>query len=100
MPVAELRVELLGSEKREDLYTARLSVEYAGRSYKLEVPRLVREPARLSFKLQGDYLLIELFDREDKPLATCCIHKGHLEKGCLDCPSLIPPPRGEAQACR
>ncbi|ALL02006.1 hypothetical protein Pyrde_1963 [Pyrodictium delaneyi] len=99
--MVELKVELLGSEKTEEgLYAARLEIEYEGRQYQLKVPRLVREPARLNFRLKGDYLLVELFDREDKPLATCCIHKGHLEEGCLDCPSLIPPPHREGSSCK
>ncbi|KSW11467.1 hypothetical protein CF15_01025 [Pyrodictium occultum] len=90
----EARAELASTEEAgEGLYTARLLISYRGRRYTVEARRLIRRPAAASARQQGDYLLIELYDDQGKPVATCCIHRGHLEKGCLDCPSLLNPPR-------
>ena len=82
----------------EGLYDAVLVVKYRGREYSIRVSRLLREPGHVSVRRSGDYLLVEMMDRDRLPLATCCIHVGHLEKGCTDCPSLLVPPKGGEEA--
>ncbi|RUM47994.1 MAG: hypothetical protein DSY37_00725 [Hyperthermus sp.] len=88
-----MRVSLVGSQEEEDLYNAELKVEYGGRSYTLRVRRLLRRPSAIDYRLEGEYLLIELRDHANNPIATCCIHRGHLDRGCVECPSLALPPR-------
>ncbi len=80
-------------EGERGLYEAELDVVYGGRSYRVRVCRLVRRPASVRSSMRGEHLVVELYDDESKIIATCCIHRGHLERGCMDCPSLIPPPR-------
>jgi hypothetical protein len=80
-------------ERERGLYEAEIDVSYGGHTYKLKISRLVRKPASLKASLRGEYLIIELYDDNLGIIATCCIHKGHLERGCMECPSLIPPPR-------
>ena len=76
------------------LYEAVLAVEYGGRDYLVKMCRLLRPPARASpAEIRDGYLVIELFDEQGAPVATCCIHLGHLERGCMKCPSLVAPPR-------
>lgn len=77
----------------EGLYEAEIEIRLGDKSGVVKARKLVREPASTVAYMSGDYVLIELSDKHGKPIATCCIHKGHIEKGCLDCPSLISPPR-------
>jgi len=75
------------------LYEARLTIIYRGKEYRINLGNLIREPGYTRTRILGDYLLIELRGRDKLPLATCCIHREHLEKGCTECPSLLLPPR-------
>ena len=73
------------------LYRARpLGMRGGGHEFKVE--RLLRRPVRAKAKVEGEILVINLEDGEGKPLSTCCIHVGHLERGCVDCRSLLTPP--------
>ncbi len=93
---AEARlIEARGSG--EGLYEAVLELRYGGRSYRLSVPRLIRRPAEARARLSGDYILIDLVGEDGAPVATCCIHRGHVERGCMECKSLLLPPRGEGK---
>jgi len=74
------------------LYRAGLEVSYGGRVYEFKVEKLIRRPFRAKAKVEGEVLVINLEDNEGKPLSTCCIHVGHLERGCIDCRSLLKPP--------
>jgi len=74
------------------LYQARLEVSYGGRVSEFKVEKLLRRPVRAKAKVEGEILVINIEDGEGKPLASCCIHIGHLEKGCMDCKSLLTPP--------
>ena len=82
------------------LYTAEIEVvdEERGRSYRVHAERLVREPASLEARVEAGSLLIHLRDRDGAPVATCCIHLSHLERGCMECRSLLLPARGAANA--
>jgi hypothetical protein len=91
--VVNVSARLVEARRSGDLYEAVLEVEYGGRKYRLSVARLLRRPGRVEARLSGDYVLVEMRDEEGAPLATCCIHRGHLEKGRLECPSLLAPPR-------
>jgi len=92
---AAVEARLLESRRRPDgLYDAVVEVGYRGRRYRVAVEKLLRPPGAALARLEGDYLLVEMRGRDGAPLATCCIHRGHLEKGCLECPSLLLPPRG------
>lgn len=55
--------------------------------------KLVKKPKDVSVKKIEDYILLELKDTEGKGFSTRCIHMEHFEKGCLECPSLITPPK-------
>lgn len=92
MPGPEARV-LEARPAGEGLYEAVLELRYGGRSYRLRVPRLIRRPAAARTRLSGDYILVELVAGDGAPVATCCIHRGHVEKGCMECRSLLLPPR-------
>jgi len=88
------RVRLVEARRGEDgLYDAVLELEYGGRVYRLRASRLLRRPGGLEARVEGSYVLVEMRDDAGAPLATCCIHVGHLERGCLECPSLVVPPR-------
>ncbi|BEP17937.1 hypothetical protein PYJP_12890 [Pyrofollis japonicus] len=80
-------------KKPSGLYEAQLLITYRGKEYRIRLGNLVREPGYAEAKLVGDYLLVELRGRDRLPLATCCIHRGHLDKGCMECPSLLLPPK-------
>ncbi|MEM0497465.1 MAG: hypothetical protein QXR22_04635, partial [Acidilobaceae archaeon] len=79
----------LGSE---GLYIAKLRITYGGRSYEINIEKLLRKPFRAKARLEGNYILVNIEDNEGKPLSSCCIHVEHLEKGCMDCKSLLIPP--------
>jgi hypothetical protein len=86
-------------ESQRGLYEAAISLSYGGRSYQLRIERLARRPVTVRTSVKGEHVVLELYDSEARIIATCCIHRGQLEKGCMDCQSLLLPPR-EEQACR
>ena len=85
---------LVSARESGGLFEAELELGYEGRTYRVRVGRLTRRPVEAHARLRGDYVLVELRDERGGPVATCCIHRGHLERGCMDCPSLLVPPRG------
>lgn len=89
-PVARL---LSVRKTSEGLYEAEIEVKLGEKKGIIKTKKVIREPTRVAARISGDYILIELGDKDGKPIATCCIHRGHIEKGCLDCPSLIHPPK-------
>jgi len=94
MEVPEVR--LLSVVERSGLYIARVQLRYMGRLLEFSVRNLVKSPYSLSARVEGEYILVDMRDREGRGIATCCIHKGHLEHGLRDeCPSLITPPRSD-----
>ncbi|MCE4620823.1 MAG: hypothetical protein F7B95_00075 [Desulfurococcales archaeon] len=95
----EIQAKLEGVEKRGNRYSARIKLTYEGKDYTLTLDNLMHEPASVEHRISGDYVLIELKSKEGKGFATCCIHKGHLEKGCMECPSLMTPPKEEGSKC-
>ncbi|MDM7275882.1 MAG: hypothetical protein P3X22_007215 [Thermoprotei archaeon] len=87
------RVRISNVEVEEGgLYTASIQVSYKDKLSEIKVRKLLRKPVRAKAKVEGDILFISIEDSEGKPLSTCCIHTGHLERGCVDCKSLITPP--------
>ena len=74
-------------------YAASLAIVYEGRRYRVTLRRLVRRPASIKYRMEGEHLVVELLDSRGAVVATCCIHRDHLERGCMDCPSLLVPPR-------
>jgi hypothetical protein len=87
----ETSVKLKEYRSEGGLYTALMEISYKGSSYEVQVGRLVRRPARIRQRLEGDYILVELLDDKGEGISTCCIHVSHLEKGCIQCPSLMRP---------
>ncbi len=81
-------------ETRDGLYEATLEILFGDKRYTVKVPRLARPPRLGGARVEGELVLIDLRGPRGEPLATCCIHRGHLERGCLDCRSLILPPAG------
>ena len=93
--MAEVSARLVEAARGEGgLYEAVLELGYGGRRYRLRIGRLLRRPGSVEARVEGDYVLVEMRDEAGSALATCCIHRGHLEKGCMECPSLLAPPRG------
>ncbi|MFN4045822.1 MAG: hypothetical protein ACK4H7_00585 [Acidilobaceae archaeon] len=87
------RVRISNVEVDESgLYTASLQISYKDRESEIKIAKLLRKPVRAKAKIEGDILFISIEDNEGKPLSTCCIHVGHLEKGCIECKSLLTPP--------
>lgn len=90
---AEIEARVEEVKLTGNLYEATLGLRYGGKEYRVKLKKLVRRPGPITAKRIGDYILIEMRDARLLPLATCCIHIGHLEKGCTECPSLLLPPR-------
>ncbi|MCE4612394.1 MAG: hypothetical protein F7C07_00985 [Desulfurococcales archaeon] len=84
-------VRLKEYRREGELYTALMEVSYKGARYELQVGKLVRKPSTVRQKTEGDYILVELLDEKGDGISTCCIHVSHLEKGCVECPSLLRP---------
>jgi len=84
-------VKLREYRREGDLYTALMEISYKGSNYEVQVEKLVRKPASIKQKEKGDYILVELLDEKGEGIGTCCIHVSHLEKGCIQCPSLLRP---------
>ncbi len=94
------RVKIFNVEVDESgLYTASLQVSYKDRESEIKIRKLLRKPVRAKARIEGDILLISIEDSEGKPLSTCCIHVSHLEKGCIECKSLLIPPSETLEQC-
>ncbi len=78
--------------EREDGYSVSLTLKVGGREAKIEIPNLVRKPILVRHEYRDEYLVIKLIDDSGEGIASCCIHKDHIEKGCLDCESLMRKP--------
>jgi len=91
--VSGVKASLKGVSRKGERYSASILVEYGDKSYTITVDNLAHEPVDVSQEVKEDYLLISLLGKDGKGFATCCIHIGHLERGCMDCPSLMTPPR-------
>ncbi len=72
-------------------FQAELEIEYEGKTFKLTLCRLAREPAGVKVAEKGDHLVVEIIDRNGRGFASCPIHKARLEAGCLECPLMLPP---------
>ena len=81
--------------EEEGGYAAKIEIDYAGRSYELELRKIARLPVRVEARLEGDKAVIDFFTAEGEGIGRCEIHREHLEKGCLDCHCLILPPRAQ-----
>lgn len=84
-------VKLKESRREGELYTALMEISHRGAKYELQIGRLVRKPSTVKQRIEGSYILIELLDEKGEGISTCCIHVSHLEKGCVECPSLMRP---------
>lgn len=76
-------------------YTAKIKITYGGKEYLVNIENLAYEPTQIEQEEKGEHILVKLKTREGKGFATCCIHREHLEKGCMECPTLLAPPRKE-----
>lgn len=75
------------------LYKAKIRVAYQGKTIEFTVSNIARKPHSLKARIEGDYILVDIHDPNGEGVATCCIHKGHLEKGTgAECRSLLLPP--------
>ncbi len=90
--MSQVNVGLLEAVETRSGYAVKIEIEYMGRKYPLRITRLTRRPASLRHEVKGEYLHVYLLDEKGDGIGTCCIHVRHLEKGCMDCPSLIHPP--------
>lgn len=77
----------------DDKYVAKIKIVYGRREYVINIGNLAHRPAQIEQEEKGEYILVKLKTSEGKGFATCCIHRGHLEKGCIECPTLLAPPR-------
>ncbi|MET1129048.1 MAG: hypothetical protein ABWW70_06995 [Thermoproteota archaeon] len=96
MDVAKTNVNVSIKETRHEAstrtYEVELEVGYRGKVHLVRIGKLLRKPESVQSRVEGDYLVVELYDDKGSAIATCCIHREHLERGCLDCPSLLLPP--------
>ncbi len=96
-----VNVRLEGAEGTPETgFQASLEIQYADRVYHVRLQKLARRPVKTRHRMEKDHLVIELLDDKEAIIATCCIHKGHLDKGCMECPSLLVPPRETSQQCK
>ncbi|RLG75576.1 MAG: hypothetical protein DRO23_03530 [Thermoprotei archaeon] len=91
--MSSIKAHVEHSSKVNDTYTAIIKIIYRDKTYHITVSKLVKKPEDVSVKKIKDYILLELKDTEGKGFSTCCIRMEHFEKGCLECPSLIIPPK-------
>jgi len=77
---------------KDDFYVVKLKMSIRGREIELTIPNVVKKPSLVRHEYREEYLVIKLVDETGEGIASCCIHKDHIEKGCLDCESLIHKP--------
>ena len=82
-------VRLLSVEKAGDTYNAKLEVKGDGRQRIVEINRLTRRPGKVSARVTGDNLVIEIYDEKGEGYASCIIYLPNLEK--KECKSLLVP---------
>ncbi len=87
----KVKARILSVSKEDDLYKAILEIEYNGESFTTQVDHLPRKPVRVKVVDQGDKVRLDITDVEGLGIASFIIHKSHLEKGCMDCRSLLLP---------
>ncbi|MEB3774764.1 MAG: hypothetical protein GSR86_07565 [Desulfurococcales archaeon] len=88
--------KLLSVQEERGLYRARISIVYGGRTIEVDIKNLVKRPVSLATRIEGDYILVDMKDPTGNGIATCCIHRGYLEKGVTgECHSLIIPPESK-----
>jgi len=82
--------EIIIKEVREknEGYQVELILSIGGSEAKITIPGLARKPSLIRHEYRDEYLVIKLIDDKGLGIASCCIHKDHIEKGCLDCESL------------
>ncbi len=93
-----VKARLVGIEKEPgETFTAKLALEFKGAEYILKLCKLAREPSNIKVEEKGEFIIIELIDANGKGFASCPIHRSHVDSGCLDCPSLLVPKKGEKE---
>lgn len=91
--LAEVKAELKEVTKRGEHHEALIKLTYLGKEYELLLCKLSRTVSSISAEVSGEYLTIKLVDEKGEAFGSCCVHVKHLEKGCLECPSLVVPPK-------
>ncbi len=89
----KVEAELKEVVKRGEHHEALIKLKYLGREYELLLCKLSRPVSKILTEVSGDYLIIKLVDKNGDAFGSCCVHIKHLEKGCLECSSLIVPPK-------
>ncbi len=87
----KVKARILSVSREEGLYKATLEIVYDGESLTAQVDHLPRKPVRVKAIDQGDRVRLDITDVEGLGIASFIIHKSHLEKGCVDCKSLLLP---------
>ncbi len=59
------------------------------RNFEITIPNLVKKPSLVKHEFKEGYLVIKLIDESGEGIGSCCIHEAHIERGCLDCKSLM-----------
>lgn len=91
--MSSIKAHIEYSGKVNDTYTAVIKIIHGDKVYRITVSKLVKKPEDVFIKKIKDYILLELKNSQGKGFSTCCIRVEHFEKGCLECPSLITPPK-------
>lgn len=78
----------------EGLYDITLLLNYGGKDYELCLHKISQNVIKVETLTSGEYLIMRLFNEKNEGFASCCIHLKHLESGCMECPSLLLPPKG------
>ncbi|MCE4602852.1 MAG: hypothetical protein F7B18_06700 [Desulfurococcales archaeon] len=90
-PTAQL---LAIEEAGNKLYNAKIRITYQGKTLEVTVRNISRRPHNLKARIEGEYILVDIQDPSGEGVATCCIHRAHLERGTGgECRSLLLPPR-------
>ncbi|MEM0014225.1 MAG: hypothetical protein QXS42_07260 [Zestosphaera sp.] len=79
--------------KSEGLYDVILLVSYGGKDYEVCLHKISQNVAKAETCMSGNYIMIRLINERNEGFASCCIHVKHLESGCMECSSLLLPPK-------
>lgn len=88
----EISVSLENVLLKDDYYEVKLKMSIKGKDMELTIPDVVKKPSLVRHEYREEYLVIKLIDETGEGIASCCIHKDHIERGCLECESLVHKP--------
>jgi len=88
----ELEVEIEKVVPEGEFYKVVLSLQIGKDRYSITIPNLVRRPSMVRHEYRENYLVIKLIDDSGEGIGSCCIHEDHIDRGCLECETLVSRP--------